>query len=171
VIHLFKKNFNDNNYSPWSQVCWDEEEIARVRQAILDTLHVSFCDTTKDFDQCQLHNGVLRFITQMYRRQQVNVLEFDIPCLELHDPSTIAYILYPHAFTFKRMQVKVESAGDMKGHSWADTRGIVNANAWVAMGVDPARIQLALRKDLAYLAKEIERDQRTRSPETCGNSA
>ncbi len=69
----------------------------------------------------------------------------------VHDAATIAYLFYPETLTFCRANVHIETAGDWtRGQTLIDRRKRVKqeANAWVAVHVEPTGFFTSLVEDL-----------------------
>ena len=109
------------------------------------------------------HNQALRSFAGAAPRQLAALLEYyerfdseryGSAGAPLHDPCTIAWLLYPELFEAKRVNVSVETASELtRGHTavdfWAMTEKQPNA-LWVH-GVDAGRFFELLLADLAQL--------------------
>jgi inosine-uridine nucleoside N-ribohydrolase len=77
-----------------------------------------------------------------------------IPGFLVHDAATVAYLVYPELFTFQRVQVQVETAGQWcVGQTVRDRRSLSKptANAWMSATVDAQRLFANLLQDLQCL--------------------
>ncbi|HEY9814959.1 MAG TPA: nucleoside hydrolase [Candidatus Obscuribacterales bacterium] len=72
------------------------------------------------------------------------------PGFLVHDAAAIAYLCYPHLFTFQRSQVQVETLGQWTfGQTIRDRRPLPqSANSWVAQTVDSEQFFTCLLGDL-----------------------
>lgn len=72
------------------------------------------------------------------------------PGFLVHDAAAIAYLCYPHLFTFQRSQVQVETLGQWTlGQTVSDRRLLPQfANSWVAQTVDSEQFFTCLLGDL-----------------------
>jgi inosine-uridine nucleoside N-ribohydrolase len=72
----------------------------------------------------------------------------------VHDAATLGYLFYPQAFLFQRAKVYVETQGQWtKGQTLIDRRlsPQLDANAWIALQVDQAKLFTNLIEDLRSL--------------------
>jgi inosine-uridine nucleoside N-ribohydrolase len=72
----------------------------------------------------------------------------------VHDAATLAYLFYPEVLLFRRAQVWIETQGQWtRGKTLLDDRNKtkMEANAWVAMQVDPVNLLSAMVEDLKFL--------------------
>ncbi len=143
------------------QLCFNDHHFDRLVQMVTDRANAEVKHPSLDVpahtaQSVSSKNLLIRVLRGLFRRHSATMLDFGDDCFALHDPAVIAYVLYPHLFTFKKLQVNIATGSDeFRGHSWTDTRGMVRSNAWVATDVNESKVLFNVLKDISFLAAQL----------------
>ncbi|MGF1514441.1 MAG: nucleoside hydrolase [Elainellaceae cyanobacterium] len=110
--------------------------------------------------QSNPHSMVAQFIRSLCQFMNTTAYgyrETDGSAFLVHDAATLAYLVYPQLFTFRRAYVTVETQGILtRGQTLVDNRAGPEqpANVWVATGVNPSAFFTCLQHDLKHLVQK-----------------
>jgi len=77
-------------------------------------------------------------------------------CRYVHDAMTTAYILDPYLFTFERLKISVNDAGEVRGRQ--DRLGYFQPNTWVATTVNEREFWMSMRRNILKLILSLEEE-------------
>eukprot|EP00636_Phaeomonas_parva_P008828 CAMPEP_0118878292 /NCGR_PEP_ID=MMETSP1163-20130328/18237_1 /TAXON_ID=124430 /ORGANISM="Phaeomonas parva, Strain CCMP2877" /LENGTH=412 /DNA_ID=CAMNT_0006814101 /DNA_START=117 /DNA_END=1355 /DNA_ORIENTATION=+ len=137
------------------QLCWTQEENAKLAKAVAAMLPARRARLGQSVKEEEV-DMVTELLGEMVDRLEEPLVKRAQRCLYLHDPSAVGFLLYPHLFHMRRMQVQIGRGGAFEGHTFADLRPQPQGppNAFVAAGVEAHNFLMALRRDFALLAVE-----------------
>ncbi len=123
------------------------------------TRHLIFTEAmAQQITQAHATTPLAQFLLQLCRFMTQTALTYretaGVPGFLVHDAATIAYLLYPELFTFRRVNLQVETLGQWTyGQTVVDWRHQPKpaANVWLATQVDATNFFACLVEDFKML--------------------